>query len=782
MKRIILLTLICAAGLFVYAQKVIENPGFHAATSEKISITRIELQDTCTVLHFSMTDNPGGGFNIPPESYIQPSAGGNKLYVTRAEGLKIGESVAVPASGKLLYKLFFPRVDPSLEMIDFGEDSENGSWFFYNLELVPQKHVSIFPEAIEGNWFRTDGSREWVYGFQSPVVMFKSQLFESVKVSDFGKGYQLSLTKDGKTLTIYTQPASDNSLLIGTDPKKLERYSREPEVNPDYILPGDDEYKLPVIKPGTAVYSGYLKGYLPRMGKTGMVYVSNVIDNNQEPILIDIAGNGTFSVSVPMDYPVGTFIRILGFNKTVFLEPGKSLFTFFDLTATDKSSKSGNCLFMGGMARMNADLAAVEPVSVLNFTQMLENIGKMTMSEYKAWMLDLGRQKEDSLNRIITGYPICKKALQVKKLDITSSINENILSYNMYKQYYNQDPSKPSATASEKPDSSFYFFLPADEMNNQLSLLSQNYYSMMNRLIFCDVVRPKKISFYQPLIDSVSRMGLKISDMEKQMLRDLASGMPLSGTGAVSKEVADTWTRFSRDNKDLIGAVSLAVYHEQVASMMKKYFRIEPGLVTDIVLSQRLSGMMTSSLEPLNTYEIQLVNQRIITPEIRKCILAGSKELEKKITALKAENQAKTGYVVHEAPKEKADALFASIIGQHKGKLLFIDYWATWCSPCKEGILRMKPLKEEYAGKDIEFVYITGPSSPEKTYNLMVPDIRGQHYRVDKDGWNYLCSRFKIDGIPHYMLVDKAGKIISEDLGSVAHSNVELKRLFDKHL
>ena len=83
---------------------------------------------------------------------------------------------------------------------------------------------------------------------------------------------------------------------------------------------------------------------------------------------------------------------------------------------------------------------------------------------------------------------------------------------------------------------------------------------------------------------------------------------------------------------------------------------------------------------------------------------------------------------------------------------------------CRDGIERIKPLKAELADKNIVFVYITNPTSPEKTYKEMIPNIRGEHFRLSQDEWNYLVQKFNIYGIPHYELVDKTGKIISGDL------------------
>jgi len=779
MKKLLLFLAVCLGGLNVFSQKVVENPRYLASTISALKITRIELQDTCTILDFCYTNVAGGSFNIPKGSYIQPSDGGGKLLVTRAEGADLESSVPIPEIGKATYRLFFPRLDISVPMIDFGE-GEDGSWYIFNIELVPQVRHSVFPGVIEGNWFRTDGSREWVYGFQYPVVLYNSEIYQPVTVTKKGKGYELSLTKDGEALTIYARPAKNDGLLIGTDPKKLELFSREPVIKTDYVIPGDEEYSAPVIKSGVAVYKGYLKGYLPKMGKTGTAFVNDIFSQEQKEITVDLGESGDFEVQIPMDYPHGIFVRIPGINSTVFLEPGKSVFNFIDLT--DGAQKAGASLFMGELARINTDLLVAEPVGLLNSTEVEANIGKMSLPEYKTWMLTMGKQMEDSLSRFIAGYPMCRKALQVKKINLTASVCEDILSYNMYKRYYYKEDAKQPTATDEKPDTTFYYFLPADDVNNHLSLLSTNYNTLINRLVYSDEVRQVKISLYQPLLDSAHQLGWKLSDLEEQMLTELASGKPMKGEGAVSKEILDTWTQFSAKHVDLVSAVSLAVYHEQTTIQMNKYFRIEPGLVTDLVLSQRLFGLMNSSWSPMNDYQTKLVSKVILTPEIRQILVRGSKNMEEKLAALEVENRNKKGYWYHESPEVPVDSLFGAIMAEHKGKLLFVDFWATWCSPCKEGIKRMKPLKEEYIGRNVDFIYITGPSSPQKTYDFMIPDIKGQHYRVSKEGWNYLCKQFNITGIPHYMLVDQLGNIVGDDVDSMGHSNELLRNLFDRYL
>ncbi len=71
------------------------------------------------------------------------------------------------------------------------------------------------------------------------------------------------------------------------------------------------------------------------------------------------------------------------------------------------------------------------------------------------------------------------------------------------------------------------------------------------------------------------------------------------------------------------------------------------------------------------------------------------------------------------APEVAEEELRDSLIARHKGKVQFIDFWATWCGGCRKMIKEYEPVKKEQ-GEEVTFVYLTGPSSIEKTWKILM--------------------------------------------------------------
>ena len=109
--------------------------------------------------------------------------------------------------------------------------------------------------------------------------------------------------------------------------------------------------------------------------------------------------------------------------------------------------------------------------------------------------------------------------------------------------------------------------------------------------------------------------------------------------------------------------------------------------------------------------------------------------------------------------------ILQTILDKYKGKAVLIDIWATWCGPCRQGHEYMKPLKQELKGKNIQFVYITSPTSPLKNWQEMLKDIDGDHYYLTKEQYKYILDKYESDGIPTYAIYNTKGEQTFKNVG-----------------
>lgn len=112
-------------------------------------------------------------------------------------------------------------------------------------------------------------------------------------------------------------------------------------------------------------------------------------------------------------------------------------------------------------------------------------------------------------------------------------------------------------------------------------------------------------------------------------------------------------------------------------------------------------------------------------------------------------------------PDVPADKLFDAIVAPYRGKVVLVDLWNTWCSPCRAALKANEPLKTgELADDDIVWIYIADESSNYDQYSEMIKDIKGVHHKVSAEQIAAIRDRFEVDGIPFYILVDRQGKAV----------------------
>ena len=193
---------------------------------------------------------------------------------------------------------------------------------------------------------------------------------------------------------------------------------------------------------------------------------------------------------------------------------------------------------------------------------------------------------------------------------------------------------------------------------------------------------------------------------------------------------------------------------------------------------KRPTGVERPVFDVRNTsmkYDGQTGDMKFYTGAIKQKIRDAFKDKPVFTEALIAENDKREAFqaankenkesILNVLPKTSQEKMFDAIIAKYKGKVILVDFWATWCGPCMVAMRSILPMKEEMKGKDVVFLYLTGETSPLNDFTKAYPAITGEHYRVSAAQWSYWMSTFNIPGIPTYMIYDRQGKQISRHLG-----------------
>ena len=136
--------------------------------------------------------------------------------------------------------------------------------------------------------------------------------------------------------------------------------------------------------------------------------------------------------------------------------------------------------------------------------------------------------------------------------------------------------------------------------------------------------------------------------------------------------------------------------------------------------------------------------------------------------------------VIHKVPKIYDNVIFLDKkdkkinINEFKGNLLILNFWATWCEPCKEEMPSLNNLQiNEELDKLKIFTINIGKENIEKV-NKFFLDLNIQNFEPYFDSPTTLAKKFSLRGVPTSILINKNGKEFARIIGSIDFNNPEL--------
>jgi cytochrome c biogenesis protein CcmG, thiol:disulfide interchange protein DsbE len=125
----------------------------------------------------------------------------------------------------------------------------------------------------------------------------------------------------------------------------------------------------------------------------------------------------------------------------------------------------------------------------------------------------------------------------------------------------------------------------------------------------------------------------------------------------------------------------------------------------------------------------------------------------------------------------KLEALDGSTVSleQLKGKVVFLNVWATWCGPCREEMPSMETLYDELRSNH-DFVMLA-VSQDTKGRLVVAPYVEknGYHFKVLLDPENKVGEAYDVSGVPETFIIDREGRIVAHHMGAFDWSRPDVK-------
>ena len=115
-----------------------------------------------------------------------------------------------------------------------------------------------------------------------------------------------------------------------------------------------------------------------------------------------------------------------------------------------------------------------------------------------------------------------------------------------------------------------------------------------------------------------------------------------------------------------------------------------------------------------------------------------------------------------------------SSLDDFKGKVVYIDVWATWCPPCRQEIPFLQALENKLHAENIEFVSISIDDNNQKWKDFVAKEgLKGVQLIADKAFESQFITDYGITQIPTFIIIGKDGKIINADAPRPSDPSIE---------
>ncbi len=699
------------------------------------------------------------------------------------------------------------------------------------------------PQELRENWINKENG-QWLFGLMDRKVLYKNDVWNYREVSyNNGKYFVIAEKTDTvcykneagkevcrlfpKEAEFALRPVGANTLLASQDGG-----SEITCVNSQGLASYQPTFRIPEdTKAGYAVVKGFVRNLPDNQKNTRFeIIVNDLFYGDQVKYSRKPDQEGAFIIQVPLVTPQEVYMKYTGRLSTQFLIPGDTLLVYIDGSNTKNLS---TCLYMGNVAEINRDWQHFSNDEYSAFNRSLNGKDRSNLAlepeEYKKARKELLSEESQFYSHKLASDNYSPGFKELIDTDVKVSYYEDLLRYCWLRKSYLEKP-----VLTEHP--TYFSFLDSLNVTDKKNWVSgdfswyaagvtgyvnrkigNNVNVVTDSLFWVEVLKAdkeitetekknihslvwftgdkkeKELMNFRTEVMNRNRDGIR-AEIQKKKLQKVDSKEMIKILKEVDKtlssETLAALYNFERRNEERGKVLSNVLQrnsalHMEIAEKAALDLRLQAldaipykeffsGLVISSGFHQKLESNNPEGLEKswhsvvaYNGMEGEVKNHLAIAYE--KTLALYNKPLPEFAE-------------LNNLAEGSADEFLKELALKHQGKVLYIDFWAPWCGPCRSEFEHAPAMKEATKNKDVVYVYICGSGGKPEWENCIKKfNLEGDHYYLSGDTYSDLQGKFEITGIPRYMIMNRNGQMINTKASRPGNLPATLAEL-EKHL
>lgn len=728
------------------------STGFDSSDSA-FRIKEVSFYKDRTELSVHVDFRPGYWILVEKATYLQ--SGDKRYQLKAATVLTVGKKFYMPESGQIDFEMIFEPLPADCRTFDFMDP--NG-WMVRNIH-----HDDYVPEGIADTYWRNDATGDWFIAFTPECVVYDCRFWEIVSQTEDKDTYRFTLSNSGITMPVEVGKLrkGKRSVVVDGQPP-VECSIITSAALPDY--PHKDTrrgFKDTGYKEGECVtFTGWLKDMPEQMWKRGKEFAisyKNILSYESENAYARMDSLGRFSINMPLLNTTEVFLDWERTTVATVLEPGETYFFIYDF-------HTGRQMFMGKNVRLQNELIA-HPMSwdSMDFPER----GKADAQ--KIWK-DADQMRADKMSGLrdvlkshpalsqryedyVEGYYHMRQAsdmMQARFYTPKFTLPQDYMQY-VGKEFWQKRP-RPYTLYRD-----FGFFMR--DYIEQLTRQAGTVYPTVSETLL-KFEKEGKVSFTEAERDILRQYSEEVEDLLEKMKGVSEDQQNKLLSEFNSRELVKNYIALTKPHLD-------AVIKEHEYATVQTSIEVVDSVgcdkeLRDIHIAREIYRKIDNTRQPLPDNAMKLIGQ-ITLPAAKNMVL----DLNGKYLALQKRDISRSDNLKsNESVRDMTDGekILRSLIEPHKGKIILLDIWGTWCAPCRAALARSQELYARMKEYDMVFLYLANNSN-EKTWKAIIEEYKVSgdnvvHYNLPAVQQSAVEKFLKVNSWPTYKLIDREGNIL----------------------